>query len=246
MFVAAVAVLLLFNYWLRRNDWRVIGLSVLAMAMCPLLAARFESDVAVASALRWISAGFFAAGSVALWFLQSSGAARCSGAFRPNASGEDHALVWPATPSANTVRDLWVAFVVLIYVLIGAFVAQALFALAPQATTYDLHWWALAWALVAGFAALSIPFAFNSNWHQMDANALKAAKLWGVQAQRVLLLLAVAPAVVLFTFAIARVLATPPARRTGTRYLVSTHRNRRVVWRATCRNRSYVHRLRVP
>ena len=50
MFVAAVAILLLFSYWLRRNDWRVIGLSVLAMAMCPLLAVRFESDVAVALA----------------------------------------------------------------------------------------------------------------------------------------------------------------------------------------------------
>ena len=69
MFVAAVAVLLLFNYWLRRNDWRIIGLAVLAMAMCPLFSPRnLNRTSPLPRRSRWISAGFFAVGSVALWF----------------------------------------------------------------------------------------------------------------------------------------------------------------------------------
>jgi hypothetical protein len=42
-------------------------LLVVAALACPLLAFRFENELAVASALRWLSTGLLIAGSVAIW-----------------------------------------------------------------------------------------------------------------------------------------------------------------------------------
>ena len=67
MLLALAACVLVVGLWERANGWRVLGLLVVGAAACPLLAARCEPLVSVASALRWLSAGYFLIGSVAFW-----------------------------------------------------------------------------------------------------------------------------------------------------------------------------------
>ena len=213
LLLAAVVGVLAINYWLRRNDWRIIGLVVAAMTMCPLIAAHWEIDVAAASALRWLTAGFFAAGSVALWWAKSSGATGSSTALGRDSTGAAtlSAPGWSSPLRSHSIRDLLVAFVDLIYVTMGAYVVQAVLVRASHEPTTDgLWWWILAWALVAGFAGSLIPLVAGSIWHRNDDKATLAARAWALQGQRVLLLLAVVPAVILSTFTIAQVLASHP------------------------------------
>ena len=72
---------------------------------CPLLAALWEPDVAVASALRWFSAGFFAVASIAIWH-----GGPLSGSFAQSIR-------------ARRMRNFLVVIVVLVYVAMGAYVA---------------------------------------------------------------------------------------------------------------------------
>ena len=97
---------------------------VAAMAICPLLAARWEPQVAVASALRWLSAGFFAVASVAFGLFQRGVplAPPVSKSASTGRAGGTHLFADAARP---LLRDLLVAFVVLVYVAMGAYVAQA-------------------------------------------------------------------------------------------------------------------------
>jgi hypothetical protein len=72
LLLGAVAATLAFGFWQRGDRWRVLGLVVVAMAMCPLLAVLWESDVAVASALRWTTACFFAVASIVMWVIRAA------------------------------------------------------------------------------------------------------------------------------------------------------------------------------
>jgi hypothetical protein len=70
LLMGGLASVLVVRQWERFNPWRVLGLLLLASLACPLLAARFESEVATASALRWLTAIFLALASAAIWLRQ--------------------------------------------------------------------------------------------------------------------------------------------------------------------------------
>lgn len=66
LLAALTALLLGVGLWEKVTLERVLGLIVTSVAVCPLIAAHFEVQVAVASALRWLLATYFALGSMAV------------------------------------------------------------------------------------------------------------------------------------------------------------------------------------
>ncbi|MCI0333023.1 MAG: hypothetical protein L0228_07360 [Planctomycetes bacterium] len=203
--LAVVAAALAVGLWQRDTRWRIIGLAIVAMAGCLLLAARWESQDAVASALRWISAGFFAIASVVIWIVQHKGATGSASVRENEALAEPVAPVLTAVPIAQQIRDLLVAFVVLVYVAMGAYVAQATLLRADISADVQEIWpWALVWALLAGVVAIVLPHATSGQNRDGDTRS------WTLHVRDVLLLLAIAPAVILMTFAVARVLDQRP------------------------------------
>jgi hypothetical protein len=185
--LAAVAMLMSAGLWERRSDWRIVGLVVALVAVCALLAARWEPDVAVASALRWLTAGFFVAGSAAIWMLNPRSA--ISAAEMPG--------------FGRIARDYMVATIVLVYVVIGTYVFQAALWRAGLARGTEWMWpYALVWTLAAGAAALLVGGATRATQHMQQS--------WRLHARDVLLLLAGAPLVILLTFAVARALDQHP------------------------------------
>ena len=67
LWLALAAGLLIVGCWERVTGWRILSLLMVGATVCPLLAARYESEVAVASALRWLSSGYFLVGSIFFW-----------------------------------------------------------------------------------------------------------------------------------------------------------------------------------
>jgi hypothetical protein len=222
--LGAVAATLAFGFWLRGGRWRVLGLVVVAMATCPLLATRWEADVAVASALRWTTACFFAAASMALWMLGGKLLSR-TGSVMVGSSPDWAPSRLSAIPLERVVRDLLVAFAVLVYVAMGAFVVQAAL-LRPNVATgvQGIRPWVLVWGLLAGVVALFLPYV------QVDRDRARMARLyspdvpagseneradhstlpWTRHVRDVLLLLAAAPALILLAFAVAQSLDRHP------------------------------------
>jgi hypothetical protein len=129
--LAAVAVALAAGLRNCRAPWRQSGLMFLGASLCPLIAALWEPEIAVASALRWLSAGLFAFVSGAIWL-----------------RGRTEPLA----------RDLMVGLLLLIYSWMGAYVAlQALMRAGMMIATASVWSYALLWALLAGGAALVFP-----------------------------------------------------------------------------------------
>ena len=62
-----LTVAMLANYWERRRSIYLLGALAVFSAAVPLLAGLFESQVATATAWRWLAALFLIVGSVALW-----------------------------------------------------------------------------------------------------------------------------------------------------------------------------------
>ncbi len=56
------------TFWERRRGIYLLGAVATLSAGIPLLAGRFESQIATATAWRWLAAAFFLAGSCALWY----------------------------------------------------------------------------------------------------------------------------------------------------------------------------------
>jgi hypothetical protein len=212
LFLGSVALMLVLGLWQQSERWRVLGLVVVAMAMCALVAARWEADVAVASALRWTTACFFVIASIAMWVTRG----------KVFVDTED-----PSTRVAESrghmVRDFCVAFIVLVYVAMGAFVVQATLMRPDVLMGVQGVWpWVLVWGLVAGVVALFLPYV------RSDHSRTKITRLYGpvvpasesamedgrsswvLPARDVLLFLAAAPAVILVTFAVAHVLDRHP------------------------------------
>jgi hypothetical protein len=62
-----LVVAMLATYAQRRHAAYLYGAIAAAAGVVPLLAARFESQIAVATAMRWFAAGFLLLGSIAIW-----------------------------------------------------------------------------------------------------------------------------------------------------------------------------------
>ncbi len=185
LLLAAVGVTLAVRRSQLGARWRVLGLVIVAMAIAPLLAAWWEPQVAVASALRWLSAGVFAIFSVAIWLRNQR---------------HDH-----------EVRDLLVALVVMVYVALGAYVCQAVLRSTSVAADLGELWpWALLWALVAAVVGLAIPYAAGSQRAGDNVRSRLPPRARRLHARDVLLLLAAAPVAILLTFAVAKALDARP------------------------------------
>lgn len=188
LFGAAVVSAVLVGLGERRHAaWWAIALVVVLAMISPLLAARWEAEQAVASALRWFSAVFFLLASVALW------AARRSGTETVPGTGS---LCW------TTVRDLLVALVVLPYAAMGCYVAACALRIAGVSHAIEeLLPWVLAWTVVAGIVGLALP---------MIAQRKEAMQLPLIGLRNALLLAAVAPLATVSAFAVAAAIDQHP------------------------------------
>lgn len=65
--MTAVLILLSLSQIRQKQDWKLLGLLLLSATLAPLVAAQFESQVAVASSLRWTSAFYLIAASALVW-----------------------------------------------------------------------------------------------------------------------------------------------------------------------------------
>jgi hypothetical protein len=174
-----------------RADWRRVGLVAVGAIMCLLLAARWEGQVAVASALRWLSAGLLVVASAATWAMERSDSSK--------------------RPQNRMARDLLVAFVVAVYVCMGAYVVQSALARAAPITGSDeLWWWIFAWTLPAAIATLILFVQAKSDRESVTPLGGHLPSAWVRQMRWVLLLVAMAPAAVAVTFIVSRSLDTLP------------------------------------
>jgi hypothetical protein len=198
--LAAVAAVMAVGLWGSGADWRLLGLLVTAAAICPLLAARWEPDVAVASALRWLSAAFFALASILLWLRKRWANLAFS---KPQA-------IEQLNPHASYARDFLVAMVVLVYVAMGAYVFQA--SLWRAGIPGNLAWlwpYVLLWALVAVVLAATLSRMAIAR-PTLGMHSARRAVGWSLHARDVLLLLGVAPLAILISFAVATALDQHP------------------------------------
>jgi hypothetical protein len=175
----------------KRTRWHALVIAL--AAICPLLAARWEADVAAASALRWITAGFLLLGSVPLWlrwlpFVEESEKPR-----------------W-----LQELRDLLVALVVLPYAGMGVYVVQAALSRTGAGTATAWLWpeMTIIGCVLAG-VALAIPraFAMFSGWR---SNAASVDRFGWKALQDVILVMALAPPAVLLAFVVAAALNQYP------------------------------------
>jgi uncharacterized membrane protein len=67
LLLGGIVLLLLATLRERYQSWALVGILLALSAVVPLIAGRFESQTAVASALRWLSAGYLFVGSAAVW-----------------------------------------------------------------------------------------------------------------------------------------------------------------------------------
>ena len=212
LLLGAVGITLAASLYRNRDSyWRLVGLVFVAMAVCPLLASRWEPQVAVASALRWISAGFFAAGSILVWRILRSSSAVVAGAMRDEEVTRPVAWTSTLPGIARSLRDLLVAFVVLLYVVMAAFVGQnALLGATVDASIHAMWPWAFAWAVVAGVAGLGASYTSTTDPRNSDRGASGSTFQYLLYARNLLLLLALAPIAILAAFAVARGLSQHP------------------------------------
>jgi hypothetical protein len=193
LLVTAVAGMLVLGLWQRTAvENRLGGLLLTLWAICPLVAARWEADVAVASALRWAVAAFFLVASIPIW-LRWGGSQDTSG-------GRD---------VYRRLRDVALALVALTYAVLAGCVAQAAIRQAGFATGSDDLWpTVLAWALLTLCAALGLGKVSNSGLGEKLTRG--AIYSWATSARSVILFLGIAPVVILLAFAVAAALDQHP------------------------------------
>lgn len=191
LLVAAAAVALTPRLKQFVADWRRVGLAALGAVGCLLLAAQWEEQVAVASALRWLSAGLLVAGSVATWVFDRSNAT--------------------TRAKSRTTRELLLGFVVLIYAAAGAFVVYAALQNSPRvASVPAMWWWIFVWTLPATIATLVLFVQSAADRDKLPPSMTSPSSAWAVQFRWVALVLAAAPLAVAVTFIVSRSLDAMP------------------------------------
>ena len=200
LLLAAVVIAFSARFPKQFANWRRVGLVAVGMVMCLLLAARWESEVAVASALRWLSAGLLAIASAASWAVDR---AIDSTPLAPQTSN--------IPPSNRMIRDLLVGFNVWVYAAMGAYVAQsALMRSTMDANVQHMWLWIAAWSLPIGLASLAFVFAAEFEPKKAERLASRSASAWVLESRYVMMLLAIAPAAVMLTFMVAKTLDGQP------------------------------------
>lgn len=138
-----VVFMLLLQARLSKSKIATLTLLLVASAFCPLVAARWHADVAVASALRWSMAAFFATVSLPLIFRDK---------FLPYLHGF-------GLPAGQAIRGLLLGITFAPYVLMGIFVATS--ALDHGHPALDLGQYGVISATLVVVGMLVLPFAGN-------------------------------------------------------------------------------------
>lgn len=191
-----------------RIPFRLAGIVIAVAMLCPLLAAQWEADVAVASAWRWFSAALFALASVPVWLRDRWDVLTW---LRPGGR-RDPGGAKDAYPNlGHLVRDWLVTLSLLVYVAMGTYVGAAALARAGLSPAADRLWPLLVvWAVIALNAAAIAPRIYFRRTHQPENRAVGSLPTWARPARDVLLLLALAPLIILFAFAVAAALDQHP------------------------------------
>ena len=206
----AVAAAIAGGLWERGRNGRWTALVVAAFASCLLVAARWDSQVAVASALRWVSALFFAFASVAIWFTRRSTAMPSAHESTGPPSLQPVVRALSAAPLSRILRDLLIAFVAAVNLALVVYVAEAALAQTTMDASVRHMWpWIGLWAVVAGLVGLVLPFA-ASEARRAEVVGSKSVESGARLASSLLLFLAVAPAAILAAFAVAKALTEFP------------------------------------
>lgn len=187
--------------WERYSPWRVFGIVILGAMACPLLAAVWTPDVAAASALRWLAAGFLLLGSAVVWCRE------------PLAQWTAR-LGWPgwgAQPAAlsRDCRTLLLAVVVLLLTAMGAYVALAAVLPSPidAGVASALPWLAITFA-VLGIVAMGLRMTPHTIFAGQRVQGIW--QTWSRQVSLLLLILGAAPLVAVSLFVVTMALRGNP------------------------------------
>ncbi len=181
----------------RSANW-LLALLPAAFVTCLLVACRFEGDVAVASALRWTSAGWLLLASAPIWgrsFLQRHFS---SAAWKPAAGGA--ALHDSAT---------WLVFVLGLVAPLAMMVFTGVASLARSPHVGSLaNNWIVLW-LVCGVALL-VSMILGTFARRTAAADREGRALWWPVSAAIALVLAVAPALAVLLYEVGIALAQSP------------------------------------
>jgi hypothetical protein len=192
-------VLVVATAWQERSTTWLLSAVVVAALACPLVASRWESQVAVASALRWSSALFLVVGSLPIWF-------------RGWIATPARRWGWPTEETsflAQTARSL-VLFLGTAPVLVIGLIL--LVNLLPHVPTVQLAWrdtypWILAGCLVTVAVALSAMSIERSK----DKSLVRSARPnWPWYGSALAMVLGVAPVLGIAVHHVATAVANQP------------------------------------
>jgi hypothetical protein len=194
---AGVTAALAAGMWRGRNRrGRMFGMIVVLAAICPLLASTWEAEVAVASALRWITAGFFVVASIPLWLRRL-----------PMWEGKKRMRVLQES------RDLVVALACLPYIAMGAYVVQAAVQRAGIPSATALWPQLVLFGCVVALVAAAIPSVMErlgrARTPQVSVGRSNSRDR-AIAVRNALFVLAFAPAGMLLAFTVAAVLNQYP------------------------------------
>ena len=211
MLLAAAAIALSVRLPTYFNDWRRIGMALLGMVVCLLLAPRWESEVATASALRWLSAVFFATAAVVSWMIERAGSKRQESRSAPTRS--------------YAFRNLLIGFVVLIYIALAAYVGVSAFMRStPDAGINRLWLWVCLWSVPIGLGAAALIVEASMGRRNAATNSTSLLHAWALQSRWIVLMMAIAPLAVLSMFIVAAHACSSAARGSRPGKLVSPRR----------------------
>ncbi len=201
--LGGLAAALVLSFWDRFRTWAALSLLVLLAASMLLLSARFEPEVAVASALRWSSALLLMVGSLPIWFRTpfAAVAARCAW---PDWTQRSRGL-------AGAARTALLVLALAPPVVMAAFVAMSALARhMPDAASLDRLWSFAVVAAVSALGAAALRLASQSTRRDSAADAEPAGRPALRHAGSLLFILGLAPLVAFGLYLIGTALARQP------------------------------------
>jgi hypothetical protein len=203
LWLLLLAVTLVAEMVVRNASANLLALMLVASLACPLLASGWQTEVAAASALRWLAAGFLFLASAAIWSRGQLAAlaGRC---------GWQRAGKWPdpshpVAPAIRAALTLSLAPLVAMGVHVGS---QAVSRCPPNASTQGWFWPLGVFFAVSATVSLTLrnvfPDASPSRKRRVSSSTVTA------RASSLLLLLGMAPLVSVTLFAVATALKQSP------------------------------------
>ena len=226
LLLALIATLLVAGLWERANSWRLLGLLTAGATLMPLVAAGWEPQVAVASALRWSAAIYFLVGSLAIWSRTQLAAlaSRVRIAINDD-TAEDvdtHPELYAAMAAFTPARSVSLVVATLVFLCVAPLAAMgthvALAAIDQSPLDHGLVDWigklAMAFGAALVFAAGLVIADRTRRTQTPDSvdlrNAAPTSLAWASPVAALVLVLGAAPLVAVSIYMIATALAGNP------------------------------------